>query len=77
MNARSLVALACAAPLFMVGACEENRRSEGEDCLKGSDCLSSICASLKCASESPLMNGEVPPFLPEGGAADADGGDSG
>jgi hypothetical protein len=59
-----------AAPLAWLASCAEDRRSEGEDCLKDSDCLSGICASLKCAYEPPVEDGQAP-FAPEAGATEA------
>ena len=61
--------------LTLVGACAETRRSLGDDCLKDEDCLSGICAGLKCVAAPPIIDGSTP--AGDSGAPDAAGGDTG
>jgi hypothetical protein len=42
-----------------LGACNETRRSLGEECLKGDDCLSTICSSQHCAEAPPVLEASV------------------
>jgi hypothetical protein len=53
-------ALAFVVPLLvavgLAGACAENRRSLGEDCLKSADCLSGVCSQLRCAVPPPTTD---------------------
>jgi hypothetical protein len=55
---RCVLAVIAVATLAALLACAETRRSFGEECLKGDDCLSSICAGMHCAAAPPLLDGE-------------------
>ena len=54
-----VVACACVVALVVVGACTETRRSNGEDCLKGDDCISGVCSGLKCVATPPILDGSA------------------
>jgi len=47
------------------GACSEQRRSLGEDCLKGDDCLSNTCSAQRCAAAPPTANGGTVATVPD------------
>ncbi len=72
---------------LVVAACTETRRPIGEECLRGDDCLSSVCSARTCVAAPAVGNGvgSPPPDEtaripaadagPEDGATDAaDGG---
>jgi hypothetical protein len=40
----------------LAGACAEWRGSLGQDCLKDDDCLSGVCAGLRCAPAPIYLN---------------------
>jgi hypothetical protein len=73
---RGAVGAAVVLAVLALLACAETRRPLGEDCLKNGDCLSGVCAGLRCASAPPLLDGAGPDF--EGGtdAAVADAADA-
>ena len=86
---RSLVvpafAIAFVAFVAVASACGETRRSLGEDCIKNEDCLSNLCASSKCGSDPPLLDGSPPAVdaapdvtsdAPDGGDAASEAGDA-
>jgi hypothetical protein len=79
-RARSLVvpafAMAFIAFAAVASACGETRRSLGEDCIRSEDCLSNLCASAKCSSDPPLLDGSPPPDTEAGAdvTTDADAG---
>ena len=56
-------AIAILLPLLCVlgvgGACTEQLRSKGEECLKDGDCLSGVCANFTCVAAPPLLDAEV------------------
>jgi hypothetical protein len=45
--------------LVTLGACNETRRSLGEECLKGDDCVSGLCSSQHCAEPPPVLEASV------------------
>ena len=38
-------------------ACAEQKRANGDECIKNEECASLICASMKCVAPPPLMEG--------------------
>ena len=46
--------------LVTLGACNETRRSLGEECLKGDDCVSGLCSSQHCVEPAPVLEASVP-----------------
>jgi len=65
--------------LALVAGCGETRRPIGDECLRGDDCLSSVCSSRTCVSAPTLVTGagapppdEVPRIpIVDGGPSDA------
>lgn len=55
--------------------CGETRRPIGDECLRGEDCLSGVCASRVCVSAPGLVSGgggpppDETPRIPEGDAS--------
>ncbi len=45
------------AVLSFAAACGETRRPIGDECLRGDDCLSSVCSSRSCVAAPPLVGG--------------------
>lgn len=43
----------------LAGACAEWRGSLGQDCLRDDDCLSGVCAGLRCAPAPIYLNTQV------------------
>jgi hypothetical protein len=43
----------------LAGACGEQKRAEGDECLKDPDCLSGYCVQLHCGSAPPYVDAEV------------------
>jgi hypothetical protein len=39
------------------GACTDYQRQNGEECLKGTDCVSNYCLAQACASPPPILIG--------------------
>jgi hypothetical protein len=68
LRARSRV-LTIAAVVVSVGAvalaCQESRRSLGEECIKNVDCLSEICLDQKCAAAPPILDRDAAVILPD------------
>jgi len=62
-------------------ACAEQKRANGDECIKNEECASLICASMKCVAPPPLMegNGSTNTGTDAGGGADTStsGSDSG
>jgi hypothetical protein len=58
----AIAALVTVVVIFLVtlGACNETRRSLGEECLKGDDCVSGLCSSQHCAEPAPVLEASVP-----------------
>jgi hypothetical protein len=68
------------------GGCGETRRPIGDECLRGDDCLSSVCSDRTCVAAPALVTGAGPPPADEvprvpivdggtsGGPTDAAGG---
>jgi hypothetical protein len=57
---RGRVARACGlvfGPLVVCVACGETRRPIGDECLRGDDCLSGVCADRTCVSAPSLVTG--------------------
>lgn len=52
----ALVTSTVTASVVLLGACNETRRSLGEECLKGDDCLSTVCSSQHCVEVSPVLD---------------------
>jgi hypothetical protein len=81
--------LACALVFFPVLAsaiaCGETRRPIGDECLRGDDCLSGVCADRTCVSAPSLVTGaqsqppDGTPRIPvsDGQVAPQDAGDAG
>jgi hypothetical protein len=57
----ALITSVVTAAVVALGACNETRRSLGEECLKGDDCVSSLCSSQHCAEAPPLLESGVVP----------------
>jgi hypothetical protein len=68
-------AIAILVPLLCVlgvgGACTQELRPNGQECLKDGDCLSGVCANFVCVAAPPLLDAEVN----GDGSLDATGGD--
>jgi hypothetical protein len=52
----ALVTALLTAVVAPLGACNETRRSLGEECLKGDDCISTLCSSQHCVEEPPALD---------------------
>jgi hypothetical protein len=59
-------------------ACDEAKRSNGEECLKSFDCLSGNCSSMRCVASPPLLEGtpSSDAAVTESGSIDGGGNDS-
>lgn len=57
----AMAALVTVVVIFLVtlGACNETRRSLGEECLKGDDCVSGLCSSQHCVEPAPVLEAGV------------------
>ena len=59
-RARALAILVPFLCVLGVGvACTEELRTNGQSCLKSSDCLSGVCANFTCVAAAPLLDAEV------------------
>ena len=80
-KATALLILLLAA--FITLACGETRRPIGDECLRGDDCLSGVCASRSCVAAAPLVGGVGGPppdetaRIPLGDAGPADAANEG
>jgi hypothetical protein len=61
----------------LAGACAENKRAEGDDCLKDEDCLSGYCVQLHCGSAPTYTDAQANAdgAVPIDAASDAPGPD--
>jgi len=75
-GARSVVLVVLVAlDALVTVACGETRRPIGDECVRGEDCLSGVCASRVCVSAPGLVSGtggpppDEEPRIPEGDAS--------
>jgi hypothetical protein len=45
--------------VVLAGACGEQKRGEGDECIKDEDCLSGFCVQLRCGSAPPYADAEI------------------
>jgi hypothetical protein len=42
-------------------ACQDTRRSQGEECIKNVDCESDICLDQRCVAAGPILDRDATP----------------